>query len=381
MAEEKNDIQAMLQNQACDYMAKKLRGEGEVVVRDPARLVEMLADMTATGYPGILVPAEHGGEGGNLVEACIVIEEVATGEPTLGLMLLHHLACTLALVMWADEERKALFLPPLASLERTGAVALTEPEAGSDFSSIKARLERREGELLLEGNKCFVTNTGEGMESYVLGFFKEDSGLACVLVPSSAPGFHLAHHYRFAGWEGMPNHALVLQDCTVSRDHLIAERLEGERFERWNDAASLFVSAAATGMAKCCMEEAIRYCSERTQFGKKLFEHQSIRFRLADMAVLTTTMRTGLHLAASRMDEGLSRHADVCMLKLFATSKLEEVASSAMEMAAGYGYTLDSRLSWLYRDAKGMQLLWGTREMMRLEIATSLGMLNDAMPG
>ena len=209
-------------------------------------------------------------------------------------------------------------------------------------------------ELVLNGNKCFVTNTGPGIECLVLGFFREPSGLSCALVPSSSRGFHSAHHYRFAGWEGLPNHALVLQDCTVAGDHFIAEEVEGGRFELWCDGARLLVSAVAAGMTRSCMEEAVRYCSERKQFGKRLIEQQSLLFRISDISVSSVLTQTALHLAAPRMDEGIPCHAEICMLKLFATSRLEEAASLAMEMAGGYGYTVDSRLSSLYRDAKGL---------------------------
>lgn len=374
MNEGSNDIHGMLRSEACGFVARALRGERVKRTTDPARLLEMFEGTAGAGYPGILIPAEYGGEGGGLSEACIVVEEVAAGEPNLALMLVHHLACSLGLVLWAGEDQRLRFLPPLCSLQRVGAVALTEPEAGSDLSAIKAGLERRGPQLVLSGNKCFVTNTGPGIDALVLGIFREPTGLTCALVPSSSPGFHLAHRYRFAGWEGLPNHALVLQDCAVPADHLIADRLGGERFERWWDGSRLLVAAAAAGMMRACRDEVVRYCGERRQFGKRLVDQQALLFRISDMAVCETLTRTGIQLAAARMDEGLRCHDEICMLKLFSTGRLEGVASSAMEMAGGYGYTVDSGLSSLYRDAKGLQLLWGTREMMRLEIARSLGM-------
>ena len=372
MDEATNGVRDMLRSEACGFAARALRGEGEDRTSDPARLMEMLARTAAAGYPGMLSPVSCGGEGGGLLEACIVVEEIAAGEPTLALMLLHHLSCTLGLALWADEGQRQSFLPRLCSLRSVGGVALTEPEAGSDLGAIKASLSRRGEHLELEGNKCFVTNTGEDMDSLLLGFFRGAAGLACALVPSSAPGFHLAHHYRFAGWDGLPNHAIVLQDCSVPAEHLIAEVLTEERLEPWWDGSLLLVTALATGMMRACREKAARYCGERRQFGRRLLEHQALLFRLSDMAVCETLTRTGMELAAARMDAGAPRHAEICMLKLFASGRLEEVASSALEMTGGYGYTVDSGLSALYRDAKGLQLLWGTREMMRLEIARSL---------
>jgi alkylation response protein AidB-like acyl-CoA dehydrogenase len=370
MSEGSNGVHDMLRGEVCGYMAR---------MKDPAGLMKAFKGMREAGYPGILVPAEYGGEGGGLQEACIVVEEIAAGEQTLALMLVHHLACVHGLVLWAGEEIKRRFLPRLSTAESIGAVALTEPEAGTDLAAINAGLERRGDILVLNGNKCFVTNTGPGIDSMVLGFFREASGLSGALVPSSSAGFHIAHHYRFAGWEGLPNRALVLQDCAVPRDHLIADRLEEEGFERWYGGARLLTVAAAAGMMRACMEEAVRYCGERKQHGKRLIEQQSLQFRIADIAVSAALTRTSLSLAASRMGEGFPCHPEICMLKLFATSGLEDAASTAMEMAGAYGYSEDSRLSSLYRDAKGLQLLWGTREMLRVEIARSLG-LHDSTP-
>jgi len=372
MPEGLNDIQAMLQRQACDFVRRSISSEGPGAAKDPECLMKMFREMKGAGYPGTLIPTAYGGEGGGLLEASIVVEEVAAGEPSLALMLVNHLACSNGLSVWADETQKRRFLPPLSSGEVIGGVALTEPEAGTDFHSIQARLEIRADGIVLNGNKCFVTNTWPGTSCYILGFFKSPSGLAVALIPSSAPGFYLAHRYRFAGWEGLPNHALVLPDCTVPLDHLIEGELAHESFERWYDGAMVLTSALAAGMARACMEEAVSYCGERRQFGKRLVEHQSLLFRLVDIATSIEVMRTSLYLAASGLDKGLYRHPEVCMLKLFATGKLEEIASSAMEMAGGYGYTDDCRLSSLYRDAKGLQLFWGSRELMRLEIASAL---------
>jgi hypothetical protein len=331
--------------------------------------------MKDAGYPGLMIGQEYGGEGGGLLEGCIVVEEVSAAEPSLGLMLVNHLACCAGIGLWASEEKKMLFLPPLASGRSIGAVALTEPEAGTDVCSIRARLEKGPGCIKLNGNKCFVTNTWPGADSSVLGFFKGPSGLAAALIPSSARGFHLAHLYRFAGWDNLPNHALVLQDCTLDDQHLIHDDLPRKALENCLDLAMVLTSALVIGMGRACMDEATRYCRQRKQFGKYLIEHQALQFRLSDIATALENMQTSVRLAASALDRGESHHSEICMLKLFETGKLEEIASSAVEMAGGYGYSEDCRLSRLYRDCKGVQLLWGSRELMRLEIARGLGLI------
>lgn len=375
--DEERGIHDMLRGQACGISSRILKEDGPAPHREEGLLLRRFHSLGEAGYPGILIPVELEGEGGGWTEAAIVVEELAAGEAVLAMMLVSHLVCAAGLLGWADERQMRDFLPPLARGDVLGAVALTEPEAGTDFTSLRACLEKRGEDAFASGNKCFVTNTAPGEESGILAFLRGDGGIAAAYIPSGSPGLHLAHHYRFSGWEGLPNHALVLQECTFPARCVLREDLEREDLLYLYDGAALLVTAMAAGMARACLEEASLYARERMQGGKKLADHQALRFRLADMATSGELMRTSLSAAAALMDSGASRHRELCMLKLFASSRLEEIASSAVELAGGYGYTSDCRLSSLYRDAKGLQLFWGTRELMRLEIARELGLRKE----
>jgi len=249
---------------------------------------------------------------------------------------------------------------------------LTEPEAGTDFCAMRAKLEIDGDSLLLNGNKCFVTNTGPDMESGVLTFCECGGKEAAVYVPSSSEGFHLAHRYRFAGWDNLPNHAVVLQDCVLPGNHLVREDMSEAHWGAFFSGPRLLVAAMAAGLCRACLEETMRYANRRVQCGRRLAEHQALRFRLADMATSLEIMKAGVRSAALKLDAGRECLEEIDMLKLFATTHAEWTASSAMEMAGGYGYTEDSRLSGLFRDAKGLQLYWGSRERMRMDIAASL---------
>ena len=365
---------------------KLLRGEVQSCARDrmltrktplgddPEALRQGLAVLVDNGYFGIVVPTSYGGEGGGWQEASIIVDETARAEPVLAMMLAAHLACCSGVILWGDGGQKERFLPSLAAADALGGVAMTEPEAGSDYAAVRAAMETRGERLVINGNKCFVTNTGPELDpdGYILTICRGERGLGAVVVPSNAPGFHLAHRYLFAGWDGLPNHAVVLQDCAVPAENLLRDGMGEDELEALLDGARLLTTAIAAGMAAACMDEAAGYAKERRQGGKMLVEHQGVHFQLADMATSTELMRTGLMLAAAALDGGRPCHPEIAMLKLFSTTRLEEVASSAMEIAGGYGYTTDSRLSSLYRDAKGLQLFWGTRNLMRLEIASTL---------
>lgn len=368
-----NDVHEMLRSVVRDLASRFLKEDGPVPRREEPLLFERLCVLSEAGYTGIMAPVEVGGQDGGWAEAAIVTEEVARAEPVLAMMLASHLVCTAGLLEWSDGRQLEEFMPGLAGGDVLGAVALTEPEAGTDFDCPRASMEKRGETVFASGNKCFVTNTAPGLASGMLTFLKGGNGIAAAYIPSDSPGLHLAHHYRFIGWEGLPNHALVLQDCEFPAVNLLGEDLRREDILPLFDGAAVLTAAMAAGMARACLEEAGRYASGRVQGGMPLAGHQSLRFRLADMATSIELIEVSLRLAAARLDAGGPCHREACMLKLFATGRLEETASSAMEMAGGYGYTLDCRLSSLHRDAKGLQLFWGTRELMRSEIASSLG--------
>jgi alkylation response protein AidB-like acyl-CoA dehydrogenase len=318
ISHEENDLHCMLRDQACELSARILREDGPVPQREECTLLRRFRDLKGAGYPGILVPSELDGEGGGWAEAAIITEEVAKGEPVLAMMLLSHLICTAGLLLWADESQARDFLPPLARCDLLGAVALTEPEAGTDFASLRTSLEKKGASAIASGNKCFVTNTAPGEESGVLAFLRGHDGIAAAYIPLSSPGLHLAHRYRFSGWEGLPNHALVLQECTFPAGNLLQEGLQRDDLLPLFDEAALLVTAMAAGMARACLEVISRYVLERKQGGKRLADHQALYFRASDMATCIELIKTSLHLAAARLDAGKSCHRELCMLKLFA---------------------------------------------------------------
>ncbi|MEW6555277.1 MAG: acyl-CoA dehydrogenase family protein [Actinomycetota bacterium] len=340
---EENDLQSMLRAQACDFCARILKEDGLMPQGDEGLLLLRFRALKGAGYPGILIPTEMGGEGGGWAEAAIVIEELALADPVLAMMLLSHLVCTAGLLLWADGRQAADLLPPLARCDVLGAVALTEPEAGTDFADLRTSLERKGEACYASGNKCFVTNTAPGEESGLLAFLKGPEGIAAAYISSSSPGLHLAHRYRFSGWEGLPNHALVLQDCAFPAGNLLREGMVRDDLLSLFDGAALLVAAMAAGMARACLETVSRYAGERRQGGRALAGHQALYFRMSDMATSIESMKISLQAAAGRLDAGDPCHCELCMLKLFVSGKLEEIASSAVELAGGYGYTLKRR--------------------------------------
>ncbi len=373
MENEKGEVHDMLRGEVYACVNRGMRSLRSYEVMDTATMRERISSMAASGYLGILVPVEAGGEGGGWQEAAIIVEETARAEALLALMLSAHLSCCDGIMLWGGREQAERLLPPLARGEVLGGVALTEPEAGTDYDAVSTSLDVNAEDLVINGNKCFVTNTGQEMECAILAVVRSRAGLAAVYVPGSSPGFHLVHHYRFAGWDNLPNHAVLLQDCRVPSGNLLGDGLQRDGLRRLLAGGRLLTAALAAGMAAACLEEASGYAKERVQGGRRIVQHQGLYFRLADMATSIASMRTCLQQAAASLDAGRPCVEEINMLKLFSTSRLEQIASAALEMAGAYGYTVDSRLSSLYRDAKGLQLYWGSRDLMRMEIAADLG--------
>ena len=374
MSQDSDDVREMLRREVRGCVRERIAARETPPGEDPEQREKKLSVLSDSGYMGIIVPAAYGGEGGGWREAAIVVEETAGVDPVLAMMLAAHQACCSGIVIWGEEGQKKRWLPSLSAGDMLGGLALTEPEAGSDMLAVRTNMETKGELLVIDGNKCFVTNTGPGLDSCILTVCRSAKSLGAVIVPSGAPGFHLVHRYRFAGWDGLPNHAVLLQDCEVPAENLLRESLEPEELQNLLDRARLLSVAMATGMARACFEEASAYAGERRQGGKPLVGHQSIYFSLADMATSIEIMCTGLMHAAAALDEDRPCHGEIAMLKAFSSTRLEEVASSAVEIAGGYGYTTDSSLSTLYRDCKGLQLYWGSRNLMRLEIASELGL-------
>ncbi len=371
---EESELTRLLREQAGGFASCRA-GAGGWEPPDTPGLLSRFREAAGLGWAGLLTSEGYGGEGAGWPEAVAVVEELAAGEPRLALMMASHLTCCRGAEMWGREDALREVLPPLARGERLGALGLTEPEAGTDFDRPRAALMvRGEAEVAVSGNKCFVTNAAAETPFSLLTFARSKSGLAALLIPSEAPGLHLAHLYRFSGWEGLPNHAVVLQDCRVPAGGVLRDGLGREDLLGMLDGAWLLAAALAAGMGRACLEEAAAYARRREQGGARLAGHQSAAFRLADTATGLELLRTSLLPAARRLRDGEDVHAEICMLKLHSAGWLEEAASCAVEMCGSFGYTLDSRISSLWRDSKGLRLLWGTRELARLELARSLGL-------
>ncbi len=342
----------------------------------PAALVD---GMRALGLFGMGVPVEHGGLGLDYVSYALVFEELSRGWMSLaGVLGTHGIVCYLVRTFGTDEQRARL-LPRLASADLRGALALTEPEGGSDVASIRTRAVRDGDGWLLTGAKQFITNTHEGNLFAVLARTGGDgaAGLSAFLVeksPATAGTLIEGAPLKKLGYKGLKTSPLTFDGCRVAAGSLLggatghgfAQVMSGLEVGRIN------VAARAVGVARAALEDSLAYAKTRVTFGRPIVEHQAIAHKLADMATEIEAARWLYLAAAARKDCGERCDLEAAMAKLFASSMCARATLDGIQIHGGYGYTDEYDVERYYRDAPLFTVGEGTNEILRTLIARLL---------
>ena len=341
--------------------------------------VEIVTGMRGLGLFGITIPESYGGLGLDLRTYIAVIEELAAGWMSLsGILNTHVMVANLLLADGTDDQRRR-WLPRLAAGEIRGALSLSEPDAGSDTGAITCRAVRDGDDYVVNGTKTWVTN---GRRAGLLALAaRTPEGITCFLVekePDTSPfgGVTISRDIEKLGYKGIETVEMAWSDHRVPASavlggdeglgrgrHFILSALEVGRIN---------IAARAVGVARAAFEQAIRYAQQRETFGKPIAQHQSIQNKLADMATSITAARLLAEYAADLKDSGARCDVEAGMAKLFASETAFEVASEAMRVHGGVGYTTDLPIERYYRDAPLMIIGEGTNEIQRLVIARGL---------
>lgn len=339
----------------------------------------LVGRMRELGLFGATIPAEYGGLGLDFTTYAMVVEELCRGWMSLSGVLNTHLL--LAHVLCADgtEEQRRRLLPGLASGERRGALALTEPHAGSDVQRIRTVAFRKGDRYLVTGTKMFVTNGREGTIFALAAKTDRHAdppyrGISLFAAEKGPAGCQVSRSIEKLGYKGVDTVEVVFENFAVPAANLIGER-EGQGFRQVMSALEvgrINIAARAVGVARAAFEEAIRYAQQREAFGRPICEHQAIQLKLADMATKIEAARLLTHSAAARKDRGERCDLEAGMAKLFASEACQEISLDAMRILGGYGYTREFRVERFYRDAPLMIIGEGTNEIQRLVIARNL---------
>ena len=327
--------------------------------------------MGPLGLLGLNVPEAYGGTGVDAVSAAIAIEELgwACGSTALSVAAHNGLACA-SLALFGSEAIQARWLPELASgAHGLGALALTEPGAGSDLARARTSAVLVGDSWIIDGQKMWTTNASIAPMIVTLCRTGPDR-LSLIVVPTDTPGLHVGPAEKKMGVKGSPTHAVTFEEVRVPRENLVGEEGKGlAQTLAVLDGGRIGIGALAVGLAQAAYEAAVEYARSRQAFGTAIAQHQAVQFMLADAATEIEAARLLVYRAAWLKQQGAAITQAAAQAKLFATETAERVARNAIQVHGGYGYSAEYPVERIYRDARLMTIGEGTSEIQRLVIA------------
>lgn len=371
------DDQRMIRDMAREFAKNELAPHAAQWEKDKWIPDAVVAQMGDLGLLGMVVPDEWGGSFSDYTAYALAIEEIAAGDAsTATLMSVHNSVGCGPILAWGSEAQKKTYLRDLATGKKIGCFCLTEPQAGSEANNLKTTAKLVDGQWILNGAKQFITNAKRAHVAIVFAVTDPElgkKGLSAFIVPTNTPGFNVQRPEHKLGIRASDTCAVLLENCAIPEDHLLGPRGKGLAIALANlEGGRIGIAAQALGIARAAFEAALAYAHERTQFGKKIAEHQSIANMLADMHTRINAARMLIHHAARLRTEGIPCLSEASQAKLFASELAEEVCSHAIQIHGGYGYLEDYPVERYYRDARITQIYEGTSEIQRMVIARNL---------
>ena len=369
--------QTMIRETARDFARDVLAPNAAAWDRDHAFPAEALAEMGKLGFMGMTVPPQWDGAGTDYVSYAMAVMEIAAGCGAVStIMSVHNGVGCMPILDFGNDDQRERFLRPMARGEHIGCFCLTEPGAGSDAASIRTRAVRDGDHYVINGSKQFISSAKNGQIAIIFAVTNPDAGkkgISAFIVPTNTPGFVVAKVEDKLGQHASDTCALVFDTLRVPVDQRLGEEGAGLKIALANlEGGRIGIAAQAVGMARSAFEFALAYAKERQQFGKPIFEHQAVSFRLAGMATqIEAAEQLVLHAARLR-DEKLPCLKEASMAKLFASEMAERVCSEAIQTLGGYGYLAEYPLERIYRDVRVCQIYEGTSDIQRLVIARAL---------
>ena len=372
-----SDEHRLLRDSLRDFAQQRLAPFAAEWDRNATFPKEALAELAALGTFGIAVPDEHGGAGMDYLALAIALEEIAAGDgATSTIISVNNCPVCSILMAWANEEQKRRYLVPLARGEMLGAFCLTEPHVGSEASGLRTTA-RRDGDFyVLDGVKQFITSGKHGDAAIVMAVTDKSAGkrgISAFIVETSTPGYIVARLEEKMGQHASDTAQILLENCRVPAANLIGDEGAGYKIALSGlEGGRIGIASQSLGMARAAYEAALKYAKERVAFGKPIYEHQAVQFRLADMATQLEAARQLIHHAARLKDAGRPCLKEAAMAKLFASEMAERVCSDAIQIHGGYGYVADFPVERIYRDVRVCQIYEGTSDIQRILIARNL---------
>jgi alkylation response protein AidB-like acyl-CoA dehydrogenase len=363
----------MFQAAAREFAENEIRPHVEKMDREGVFHPDLLEKFFAQGYMGMHIPEAYGGSGGSFFMTVLAIEEFSRVDASAGVVVdVQNTLVANALMRWGTEEQKSRFLPRLAQ-DTVGAYALSEPNSGSDAFALETRAVEAGDHYFLNGRKLWITNAKEAGLFIVFATLNRDlgyRGITAFLIDRETPGFTVGRKEDKLGIRASSTCELILEDCRVPKSNVLGEVGKGYKvaIETLNEGR-IGIGAQMLGVARGALEHALHYAQERRQFGKPIADFQGIQFQLARLATEVEAARLMTYNAARLKDARQSFVKEAAMAKYFCSMVAEQVASEAVEVYGGYGFTRDYPVEKYLRDSKIGKIYEGTSFMQLQTIA------------
>ena len=338
---------------------------------------DLWTEMGELGLLGITVPEQYGGVGMSYLAHVIAVEEIARASASVSLSYgAHSNLCVNQIKLNGTEEQKQRYLPGLVAGDHVGALAMSEPSAGSDVVSMKLKAEKRNGYYVLNGNKYWITN-GPDADTLVV-YAKTDpeagsKGITAFIVEKSMTGFSTSPHFDKLGMRGSNTAELIFENCEVPFENVLGEEGKGVRVLMSGlDYERVVLSGIGTGIMAACLDEIMPYMRDRTQFGQPIGNFQLMQGKIADMYTKMNSARAYVYEVAKACDRGEVTRQDAAACVLYASEEAMVVAHQAVQAMGGAGYLNDNPVGRIFRDAKLMEIGAGTSEIRRMLIGREL---------
>lgn len=372
-----NDDQKMIRETARRFAAERLAPFAAARDRDALFPADAIAEMGRLGLMGVTVADEWDGAGADHVSLALALEEIAAGDAGVATVMSGHnsVGCN-PLLQFGSDEQKQRFLRPMARGEMLSAFLLTEPQGGSDASHLSTTARRTDAGYVLRGTKQFVTSGASAKLALVFATTQPGAGpkgITAFLVPTDSPGYIVVRKEEKLGQRSSDTCQIALEDAVVPEAMRLGAEGQGYRIALANlEGGRIGIAALAVGVARVALDAAVTYARERVTFGKPIFEHQAVQFRLARMAAALEAARQLVLHAAVLRDAGQPCIKEASMAKLVASETSEQVCSDALQTLGGYGYLKDFALERHWRDSRVTKIYEGTNDIQCMVIARNL---------
>lgn len=377
IAFELTDEQQMLQGLARDFAAKEIIPKAEHYDRTAEFPIDIIEKGRRAGLVNLNIPDEYGGAGANVLEECIVAEELAYGCSGISTAMSVNNLSSLPIAIGGTQQQCEYWLGErMVDQGHLAAYCVTEPAAGSDVAGMQTRAERRNGHYVINGSKIFISNVNYANFYTVFAVTdpeKRHKGISCFVIERDTPGINVSKHFDKLGQRAADTAEIVFENVEVPVENRIGE--EGMGFML---AMSVFdhsrpaVAAGAVGVARRALEESVKYAKERQTFNTPIWQHQAVGHKIADMAMNIEAARLLTWQAAWMVDHGIHNPKAVAYAKAFAADMAMKVTVDAVQVFGGYGYMREYPVEKLMRDVKVFQIYEGTSEIQRNIIVREL---------